>query len=90
MARLLGHVADIRRFDNAEAHVTSLGVTPKQRTSGSSAHGQAVVKRLAMFAAASTLYGEHDAASPHPVLNRFTERLRATDDNNRAGTSAHA
>jgi len=40
IARVPGHIGDIRRFKNAKALAAFLGVTPKQRTSGSSVRGE--------------------------------------------------
>jgi transposase len=36
VAKILGHIGDVRRFESAKALAAFLGVTPKQRTSGTS------------------------------------------------------
>ena len=47
VARVLGRLCDTRRFDSAEAFAAFLGVTPKQRTSGSSVKGRTMMSKTA-------------------------------------------
>lgn len=44
-ARILGHLGDIRRFCNAKAFAAFLGVTPRQRSSGTSVRGRTMLSR---------------------------------------------
>ncbi|MTW14591.1 transposase, partial [Pseudoduganella eburnea] len=39
-AKILGHVGDVRRFENAKALAAYIGVTPRQRQSGSTIRGR--------------------------------------------------
>lgn len=79
VARVLGHVGDIRRFDNAKAFAAFLGVTPKQRTSGSSVRGRTMVSKAGNASLRAALFMPSMVARRHnPILNRFAERLLAT------------
>src|SRR4051812_43915052 len=44
-AKVLGNLGDIRRFGSAKAFAAFLGVTPKQRSSGSSVRGRTTISR---------------------------------------------
>lgn len=79
VARLLGQLGDIRRFENAKAFAAFLGVTPKQRTSGSSLKGRTMISRSGNSALRAALFMPSLVARRHnPILNRFAERLLAT------------
>lgn len=79
VARILGHLGDIRRFDNAKAFAAFLGVTPRQRSSGTSVKGRTVISRTGSTSMRAALYMPSLVARRHnPILHRFAERLAAT------------
>ena len=79
VAKILGHLGDIRRFDSAKAFAAFLGVTPRQRTSGSSLKGRTVISRAGSTALRAALYMPSLVARRHnPILHRFAQRLAAT------------
>lgn len=79
VAKVLGHIGDVRRFDNAKAFAAFLGVTPRQRTSGSSVRGRTMMSRTGHSAMRAALYMPALVARRHnPLLNTFAERLLAT------------
>lgn len=79
VARVLGHVGDIRRFDSAKAFAAFLGVTPKQRISGSSVRGRTMVSKAGNSSLRAALFMPSMVARRHnPILHRFAERLLAT------------
>lgn len=79
VARMLGHLGDIRRFGSAKAFAAFLGVTPKQRSSGSSLKGRTVISRSGNTSLRAALYMPSLVARRHnPILHRFAERLAAT------------
>lgn len=76
VARILGQSGDIRRFDSAKAFAAFLGVTPKQRSSGSSVKGRTVISRTGSTSLRAALYMPSLVARRHnPILHRFAERL---------------
>lgn len=78
-AKVLGHLGDVRRFDNAKAFAAFLGLTPRQRTSGSSVRGRTMMSRTGHSAMRAALYMPALVARRHnPILNSFAERLLAT------------
>jgi transposase len=79
VARILGHLGDIRRFKNAKALAAFLGVTPKHNTSGTSVKGRSVICRTGSTSLRAALYMPSMVARRHnPILNQFAERLLAT------------
>ncbi|SFB39578.1 Transposase [Collimonas sp. OK607] len=79
VARILGQLGDIRRFDNAKAFAAFLGVTPKQRSSGTSLKGRTMICRAGSTSMRAALYMPSLVACRHnPILRRFAERLSAT------------
>lgn len=79
VARLLGHLGDIRRFESAKALAAFLGVTPKQRSSGTSVKGRTMISRSGSSALRAALYMPSLVARRHnPILHQFAERLLAT------------
>jgi transposase len=79
VARLLGHLGDIRRFESAKALAAFLGVTPKQRSSGTSIKGRTMISRSGSSTLRAALYMPSLVARRHnPILNAFAERLLAT------------
>lgn len=78
-ARVLGQIGDLRRFDNAKAFAAFLGVTPRQRLSGSSIKGRTMMSRTGNSALRAALYMPSLVARRHnPLLRRFAERLLGT------------
>lgn len=78
VARLLGHLGDIRRFESAKALAAFLGVTPKQRSSGTSIKGRTMISRSGSSTLRAALYMPSLVARRHnPILNAFAERLLA-------------
>jgi transposase len=89
VAKILGHIGDVRRFDSAKAFAAFIGVTPKQRTSGKSIRGRTVVCRTGSTALRAALFMPSLVARRHnPILNRFAERLLATGMAKKAVISA--
>ena len=79
VARILGQLGDIRRFDSAKAFAAFLGVTPKQRSSGTSIRGRTMICRAGSTSMRAALYMPSLVACRHnPILRRFAERLSAT------------
>ncbi|MFB9795284.1 transposase, partial [Shinella granuli] len=79
IARVLGHIGDIRRFKNAKAFAAFLGVTPKQRTSGSSVRGRTVMSKTGSTSLRAALFMPSMVARRHnPILRQFADRLLAT------------
>lgn len=79
VARILGQLGDIRRFDSAKAFAAFIGVTPKQRSSGTSLKGRTMMSRAGSASMRTALYMPSLVASRHnPILRRFAERLSAT------------
>jgi len=79
VAKILGQLGDIRRFDNAKAFAAFLGLTPRQRSSGSSIKGRTVISRTGNTSLRSALYMPSLVARRHnPILQRFAQRLAAT------------
>jgi transposase len=76
VVRLLGHLGDIRRFESAKAFAAFLGVTPKQRSSGTSIRGRTMISRSGSSTLRAALYMPSLVARRHnPILNKFAERL---------------
>ena len=79
VARILGHLGDIRRFDSAKSFASFLGVTPRQRSSGTSLRGRTMMSRTGSTSLRAALYMPSLVAAKHnPILRLFYERLRAT------------
>lgn len=79
VARILGHLGDIRRFESAKAFAAFLGVTPKQRSSGTSLKGRTMISRTGNASLRAALFMPSLVARRHnPILNRFAERLLET------------
>ena len=79
VARILGYVGNVRRFDSAKAFAAYLGVTPKHRTSGTSLNGRTTVSRAGHSALRAALYMPSLVARRHnPILQAFGDRLAAS------------
>jgi len=78
-AKILGHIGDVRRFKSAKAFAAFLGVTPKQRTSGTSLKGRTMISRTGSSALRAALFMPSLVGRRHnPILKRFAERLLTT------------
>jgi transposase len=85
VARVLGHLGDIRRFENAKSFAAFLGVTPKQRSSGSSVRGRTMVSKTGNSSLRAALFMPSMVARRHnPILRQFAERLLAGGMSKRA------
>jgi transposase len=79
VAKVLGHLGDIRRFKSAKALSAFLGVTPKQRSSGTSVKGRTMISRTGNTSLRAALFMPSLVARKHnPLLNQFAERMLAT------------
>lgn len=88
-AKMLGHLGDIRRFSSAKALAAFIGLSPKQRSSGTSVRGRTTMSRIGSNTLRSALYMPGWVASRHnPLLKTFAERLRANGMATKAVTGA--
>lgn len=79
VAKVLAYAGDVRRFANAKALAAFIGVTPRQRLSGSSVKGRTMMSRTGHADLRRALYMPGLVARRHnPVLRAFGDRLRAT------------
>lgn len=77
-AKVLAYLGDVRRFACAKALAAFIGVTPRQRVSGSSVRGRTVISRAGHAALRHALYMPGLVALRHnPAVRAFGERLRA-------------
>lgn len=77
VARVLAFVGDVRRFKSAKSLAAYVGVTPRQRESGSSIRGRTMMSRTGHAAARKSLYMPGLVAVRHnPVIAAMAERLR--------------
>ena len=89
VARILGHLGDIRRFKNAKALAAFMGVTPQQRTSGTSLKGRTMVSKTGNSPLRAALFMPSMVARcRNPILRQFAERLLANGMAKRAVISA--
>jgi transposase len=76
VARFLAYIGDVRRFTSAKALAAFIGVTPRQRLSGSSVKGRTVLCRTGHAAARRSLYMAGVVAKKHnPVIAAMAKRL---------------
>lgn len=79
VAKVLAYAGDVRRFANAKALAAFIGVTPRQRVSGSSVKGRTMMSRTGHADLRRALYMPGLVARRHnPVLRVFGDRLRLT------------
>lgn len=79
VAKVLAYAGDVRRFANAKALAAFIGVTPRQRLSGSSVKGRTIMSRTGHAALRKAMYMPGLVARRHnPVLRNFGDRLAAT------------
>lgn len=78
-AKVLGYVGDVRRFTSAKALAAFIGVTPRQRLSGSSIRGRSVMCRMGNRNLRAALFLPSLVARRHnPILRQFGARLEAS------------
>lgn len=76
-ARVMAYVGDVRRFHSAKSFAAYLGVTPRQRESGSSVRGRTMMSRTGHAAARKSLYMPGVVAVRHnPAIVAMARRLR--------------
>lgn len=79
VAKVLAYAGDVRRFANAKALAAFIGVTPRQRLSGSSVKGRTMMSRTGHADLRRALYMPGLVARRHnPVLKVFGDRLSVT------------
>lgn len=79
IAKVLAYAGDVRRFDNAKALAAFIGVTPRQRESGTSVKGRTMMSRSGHGALRKALYMPGLVARRHnPALRAFGDRLAAS------------
>ena len=75
-AKVISYAGDVRRFSNAKAFAAYIGVTPKQRQSGSSVRGRTMISRIGSGQLRASLYMPGVVAKTHnPILRTFADRL---------------
>jgi transposase len=88
-AKMLGHLGDIRRFSSAKALAAFIGLSPKQRSSGTSLRGRTTMSRIGNNSLRSALYMPGWVASRcNPLLKSFADRLKANGMASKAVTGA--
>lgn len=79
VAKILAYAGDVRRFSHAKALAAFIGVTPRQRLSGSSVRGRTMLSRTGHADLRRALYMPGLVARRHnPVLKAFGDRLSET------------
>ena len=77
VAKVLAYLGDIPRFSNANALAAFIGVTPRQRLSGTSLKGRTMMSRVGHQALRSALYRpELGVRRYKPGLKGFADRLK--------------
>ena len=76
IAKLLAYAGDLRRFRSAKALAAFIGVSPRQRLSGTSVRGRAMMSRTGHQALRRALYMPSLVARRHnQALKTFADRL---------------
>ena len=76
VAKVLAYAGDVRRFDSAKALAAFIGVTPRQRLSGTSVRGRTMLSRTGHKALRHALYMPGMVARRHnAALKIFGDRL---------------
>jgi transposase len=79
VAKVLAYAGDVRRFSSAKALAAFVGVTPRQRLSGSSVKGRTMMSRTGHGELRRALYMPGLVARRHnPALKVFGDRLSST------------
>lgn len=77
VAKVLAYAGDVRRFANGKALAAFIGVSPRQRESGSSVKGRTMISRTGHAALRRALYMPGLVALRHnPVLQVFGARMK--------------
>lgn len=75
-AKVLAHIGDVRRFASAKALAAFIGVTPRQRQSGSSVRGRTMMCRMGSGRLRAALFLPSLVAKRYnPILKQFASRL---------------
>lgn len=75
-AQFLAYIGDVRRFKSAKALAAFVGVTPRQKQSGTSVKGRTIISRAGHTAARKSLYMPGLVAKRHnPVIAAMAQRL---------------
>lgn len=75
-AQFLAYIGDVRRFKSAKALAAFVGVTPRQKQSGTSVNGRTMISRAGHTAARKSLYMPGMVAKRHnPVIMAMAQRL---------------
>ena len=78
VSQFLGYIGDPRRFTSAKALAAFIGVTPRQRSSGTSINGRTMLSRTGHTAARKALYMPGLVAKRHnAVIVAMATRLAA-------------
>lgn len=78
VAKVLAYAGDVRRFDSAKALAAFIGISPRQRLSGTSVRGRTMISRAGHKALRHALYMPGLVARRHnAALKLFGDRLRA-------------
>ncbi len=78
VAKVLAYAGDVRRFDSAKALAAFIGLSPRQRLSGTSVRGRTMMSRAGHKALRQTLYMPGLVARRHnKTLKGFGDRLSA-------------
>jgi transposase len=78
-AKVLGRVGNLRRFGSAKELAAYIGVTPRQRQSGSSVRGRTTISRMGCRDLRAALYMPAlTAIRKNPLLSEFANRLQST------------
>ncbi|WBS04247.1 IS110 family transposase [Pseudoduganella sp. SL102] len=89
IAKVLGHIGDIRRFGSAKALAAFIGVSPKQKSSGTSVRGRTSMSKIGNNDLRSALYMPGMVAKRYnTLLKTFAERLSANGMAPKAVTGA--
>ncbi len=79
VAKVLAYAGDVRRFSNAKSSAAFIGVTPRQRLSGTSVKGRTMLSRTGRSELRRALYMPGLVARRHnPTLKVFGDRLSGT------------
>jgi transposase len=79
VAKVLAYAGNVRRFTNAKALAAFIGLTPRQRLSGTSVKGRTMMSRTGHADLRRALYMPGLVARRHnPVLKAFGDRLSTT------------
>lgn len=79
VAKVLAYGGDLRRFASAKALAAFIGVTPRQRQSGSSVKGRTIISRTGHTQFRKALYMPGMVALRHnPVVASMGQRLKTT------------